>query len=76
MFTLSGYIVEKKDKKSDTWERVNDGVAGTSITIPKLKEGREYEFRVLAENQNGLSEPLVTTEPVLAKNPFGVHSFI
>jgi hypothetical protein len=38
-----------------------------------LKEGHEYEFRVIAENQNGESEPLETTSPVLAKNPFGIN---
>jgi hypothetical protein len=66
----SAYIIEKRDKKSDTWERVSDGVLGTLITIGKLKEGHEYEFRVIAQNANGASEPLVTDKPVLAKNPF------
>ena len=64
-------MVEKKDKKSGRWERVNDFVKGTSCTIPKLEEGHEYEFRVMAENQNGLSEPLQTTSSTVAKNPFG-----
>lgn len=65
------YIVEKKDKNSDKWERVQDFCAGTSCTIPKLKEGHEYDFRVIAENQNGESEPLQTEHGTLAKNPFG-----
>lgn len=73
---FSSYIVEKKDKNSDKWERVSDCVTGTSFTIPKLKEGREYEFRVIAENQNGESEPLETSSPVLAKNPFGTNFVI
>lgn len=46
-------------------------MSGTSCVIGKLKEGHEYEFRVIAENQNGLGEPLVTEKAVLAKNPFG-----
>ncbi len=66
----SSYIVEKKDKKSDTWERVSEGTLGTSITINKLKEGHEYEFRVVAQNANGTSEALTTDKPILAKNPF------
>ena len=41
------------------------------MTLTKLKEGQEYEFRVMAENANGLSEPLVTDRSVLVKNPFG-----
>ena len=68
---IMSYIVERKDRNSDKWERVTDCVAGQSYTVTKLKEGHEYDFRVIAENQNGESEPLVTTEPVLAKNPFG-----
>jgi hypothetical protein len=40
------------------------------VTISKLKEGHEYEFRVMAENINGLSEPLVTEKSTLVKNPF------
>ncbi len=64
------YVVEKRDKKSGDWVRCNDAVTGTEVTISKLKEGHEYEFRVMAENINGLSEPLVTEKGVLVKNPF------
>ena len=35
-----------------------------------LDEGTQYEFRVMAENALGQSEPLATTEPVTAKWPF------
>jgi len=41
-----------------------------SLTIPKLKKGAGYEFRVVAENVQGDSEPLLTTDPVIAENPF------
>ncbi|CAF0817484.1 unnamed protein product, partial [Didymodactylos carnosus] len=67
---VTNYVVEKRDKKSGDWIRVNDAVIGTQVTIPKLKEGHEYEFRVMAENSNGLSEPLVTEKAVHVKNPF------
>lgn len=49
---------------------MSEATTGTSITIPKLKEGHEYDFRVIAENLNGLSEPLETEKPIIAKNPF------
>ena len=49
---------------------MQDFVPGTGCTIPKLKEGHEYDFRVIAENQNGEGEPLETSEATLAKNPF------
>jgi hypothetical protein len=62
--------VEKRDKKTDKWERVQDFLPGTSCVVPKLKEGHEYEFRVIAENQNGQSEPLESEHATMAKNPF------
>ena len=43
----------------------------TEFVVPKLKEGLEYKFRVMAENAQGLSEPLETEQGVVAKNPFG-----
>ncbi len=75
------YVVEKRDKKSGDWVRCNDAINGTEVTISKLKEGHEYEFRVMAENANGLSEPLVAEKAILVKNPFSkllvcIYSFI
>ena len=69
------YIVEKRDKKSGDWVRCTDTVSGTQVTIQKLKEGHEYEFRVMAENANGVSEPLVAEKATLVKNPFSKRSF-
>lgn len=63
-------MVEKRDKKTGDWTRCSDPINGTEVTVTKLKEGHEYDFRVLAENVNGLSEPLVIQKPVLVKNPF------
>lgn len=68
---ISNYVVEKRDTKTNTWVPVSTFVTGTSITVPKLIEGHEYELRVCAENQFGRSDPLATSEPVLAKDPFG-----
>ena len=48
---------------------------GTKMPIKDLKEGEKYKFRVRAKNVEGLSEPLETTRPVLAKNPFGKYCF-
>ena len=73
-FLLSSrnYVVEKRDKQSGDWVRCAEGITGTEVTIGKLKEGHEYEFRVMAENANGLSEPLVTDQGVVVKNPFSM----
>ncbi|XGW29138.1 hypothetical protein V3C99_008720 [Haemonchus contortus] len=68
---ITNYVVEKRDTKTNTWVPVSNFVTGTRITVPKLVEGHEYELRVMAENAFGRSDPLNTTEPVLAKDPFG-----
>lgn len=58
------------DTKKGQWEPVREGVKGTKVTVPKLKEGQEYKFRVAAMSQNGNSEPL-ETKPIIAKKPYG-----
>lgn len=68
---ITNYVVEKRDLRTNAWVPVSAFVPGTSLTVKKLQEGHEYEFRVMAENVNGRSEPLSTETPVLAKDPFG-----
>ena len=68
---FSGYKVEKMDTKKGKWEPVREGIKGTKVTVPKLKEGQEYKFRVCAQSPNGDSEPLESEKPMLAKKPFG-----
>lgn len=68
---ITNYVIEKRDLQSNTWTPVSTFVAGTVATVTKLAEGHQYEFRVMAENANGRSEPLSTDVPVLAKDPFG-----
>ncbi|KAE9421213.1 hypothetical protein Angca_004091, partial [Angiostrongylus cantonensis] len=69
---ITNYVVEKRDTKTNTWVPVSTFATGTTITVPKLIEGHEYELRVMAENAFGRSDPLCTSKPVLAKDPFGV----
>lgn len=66
----SGYRVEKFDMGKGKWEKVAT-VQGNKCNVPKLIEGHDYKFRVVAEGPNGDSEALETEEPVTAKNPFG-----
>ena len=42
-------------------------------TARNLDEGTEYDFRVMAVNEHGESKPLVTSEAIKAKHPFGRH---
>ncbi|CAG2161698.1 unnamed protein product [Oppiella nova] len=72
---ITGYVVEKRDKTTGgQWGPAVLHVSpkATECTVPKLIEGHEYEFRVMAENAQGLSEPLKTDRAVKAKAPYGV----
>lgn len=68
---ITNYVVEKRDLQSSTWTPVSAIVPGTTAIVSKLTEGHQYEFRVMAENANGRSDPLNSDSLVLAKDPFG-----
>ncbi|CAK9301085.1 unnamed protein product [Gordionus sp. m RMFG-2023] len=67
---IDNYTVEKFDEKAGNWVPVSSFVDGTKFTVPKLIEGHNYKFRVMAENIYGLSKPLECTESIKAKNPY------
>lgn len=41
--------------------------------VRNLKIGTEYDFRVMAENKYGTSEPATTRDPIKARHPFGKY---
>ena len=42
----------------------------TELTVEGLTPGKKYKFRVKAVNKEGESDPLESSEPVEAKNPY------
>src|SRR5207245_323838 len=55
---IRGYLIEKKPKGAKDWEIVNRFPhTDTKYTVPNLNEGDEYEFRIIAVNDVGDSEP-------------------
>jgi len=70
---IKGYVLEKKLKGSNKWQKCPGkiGPDDTQATAKNLDAGEDYEFRVMAVNDNGESEPLTTTGPIKAKFPFG-----
>lgn len=67
---ITNYVIEKQDLKTGKWEPVSKFVRNTLFEVMGLSEGHEYYFRVMAENQFGLSEPLQTPLSVAAQHPY------
>ncbi|TWW80211.1 Titin [Takifugu flavidus] len=70
---ISNYIVDKRETSRANWAQVSSKIKGDvlELTVEKLIEGHEYQFRIRAENIWGVGDPLITN-PVIAKNPFTV----
>lgn len=63
---IRGYIIQKKAKGEDEWSDVNGApISGNVYTVPKLKEGEEYLFRVFAVNDVGSSDPSRPSNPIV-----------
>lgn len=55
---IRGYIMQKKAKGDKDWSDVNDFPhPTTNMTVPNLKEGEEYTFRVIGVNDIGRGQP-------------------
>lgn len=68
-----GYILEKMMKGEEKFERCNDFLVPVlSYTVKGLRPGKEYQFRVRAENAAGISEPSRTTPMVRATDAVGM----
>ena len=69
---ITGYTVEKRDAKRNTWAPVaNVDGQTTTYAVQKLIEGNEYFFRVSAKNDIGTGEPAEIDRATVAKSPYG-----
>ena len=70
---IEKYVLEKRPKGSQRWQKVPGMISprDTEATAKNLDQGQEYDFRVMAVNEHGESDPLVTEEAIKAKHPFG-----
>ncbi|XP_056434848.1 myosin-binding protein C, slow-type isoform X6 [Gadus chalcogrammus] len=59
---ISGYTIQKADKKTMEWYTCVEHYHRTCITISDLVIGNEYFFRIYAENMCGLSESATQTK--------------
>jgi hypothetical protein len=75
---VTNYLVERRLQGATRWSKVTKQTIGsdtTQIISEELLEGSEYEFRVIACNKVGPSEPSAPSRTIVAKNPFG-NSYI
>lgn len=64
--SLSGYILERKKKKSYRWMRLNfDLLRELSHEARRMIEGVAYEMRVYAVNAVGMSRPSPASQPFM-----------
>jgi len=64
---ITAYNIEAKTQGGDwqIWECLD--TAATTVTLQKLVKGQEYQFRIIAINRAGRSEPSVASRPKMAK---------
>uniref|UniRef100_A0A8C5MUJ2 Myomesin 2 n=1 Tax=Leptobrachium leishanense TaxID=445787 RepID=A0A8C5MUJ2_9ANUR len=70
------YYIEKTMVGSGSWQRVNSQIPVRSprYAIFDLAEGKSYNFRVIAVNKHGVSEPSEITPPIQAQERLAVPS--
>lgn len=73
---ITAYYVEYKLASSETWERHEKKITSTMYTLSGLTADAEYQFRVIAENDIGQSEPGPASDVVTCKDPFGEPTII
>lgn len=68
---ITGYFIEKREVGSETWQKVNPNqlCLANEFTVKNLIEDRKYEFRVVAQNAAGLSDPSECSAQTLVKDP-------
>lgn len=61
--------MEARPRNSPNWRQMNDyACMDPCFTVTNLPEGGEFEFRVIAVNAAGQSEPSFATAPILIKD--------
>ena len=65
---ITAYNIEAKTTAGgewQIWECLDTPL--TTVTLQRLQKGQEYQFRVIAINKAGRSEPSVASRPKMAK---------
>lgn len=70
---ITGYTIQKADKKTMEWYTCVEHYHRTCITISDLVVGNEYFFRIYSENMVGLSEDATSTKDSALIVKEGLH---
>ena len=66
------YVIERREHLSPTWTRVARVKPQTTVyTVGNLTERTDYQFRVYAENVEGVGPPITLDVPVSPRRPSG-----
>ena len=67
-----GYNIERRSNTSKRWVFITkEPIKDTFFVVNDLFVDTMYEFRVSAENKQGISKPGKPSQPTLAKDPWG-----
>ncbi|XP_040007931.1 myosin binding protein Ha isoform X2 [Xiphias gladius] len=69
---ITGYTVQKADRKTEEWFTVLEHYHRLTATVSDLIMGNAYSFRVFAENQVGISEASTVTREVATIQKTGI----
>ncbi|KAM8862515.1 myosin binding protein Ha [Spinachia spinachia] len=69
---ITGYTIQKADRKTGVWFSVLENYHRLTATITDLIMGNSYSFRVFAENQVGVSETSAVTKGVATIQKTGI----
>ncbi|XP_031167300.1 myosin binding protein Ha isoform X1 [Sander lucioperca] len=69
---ITGYTVQKADRKTGEWFSVLEHYHRLTATVSDLIMGNSYIFRVFAENQVGISEMSTVTKEVATIHKTGI----
>ena len=74
---ITSYIVESRDGFQGIYVPAGKTERQThTVTVDKLKDGKDYYFRVCAENALGRSDYLQTEKAIVPKSEFGKIMFL
>lgn len=69
---ITGYTVQKADKKTGDWFTVLEHYHRLTATVSDLVMGNAYAFRVFSENRVGMSDTSAVTKDVAAIQKTGI----